>query len=113
MKSLPNLYRRKARIRATIQGTSERPRLSVSVSNRAISCQVIDDGTRTTLAASTSLKLGSSAPLTAQASLVGADIAKQAKAAKITKVVYDRNGRKYHGRVKALAEGARAAGLEF
>jgi large subunit ribosomal protein L18 len=113
MKSLINLTRRKNRIRSRISGSLERPRLSVSISNRALSCQIIDDSTGRTLAAASSLHPQQTGTLTEQAAKVGTDIANKAKTAKITKVAFDRNGRKYHGRIKALADSARAAGLEF
>ncbi len=113
MKSLINLTRRKNRIRSRISGTAERPRLSVSISNRAVSCQIIDDSAGKTLVAASSLHPAQTGTLSDQAAKVGADIANKAKTVKITKVAFDRNGRKYHGRVKALADSARAAGLEF
>jgi large subunit ribosomal protein L18 len=113
MKILANLTRRKQRIRSRISGTAERPRLSVSISNRGVTCQIIDDTSRKTLVSSSSLSLKQGGTLSEQAALVGEDIAKKAKTAKISKVAFDRNGRKYHGRIKALAESARAAGLEF
>ncbi len=105
---------RKNRVRSTVIGTSERPRLSVFVSNMHVHAQVINDATGTTLAASTSVGAKEAAgSLSAKAQWVGKDIATKAKKAKVTKVVFDRNGRKYHGRLKALADAARAAGLEF
>lgn len=112
-KKLFNRILRKRRIRARVNGTAERPRLSVSVSNRHISAQVIDDAAHRTLASSTSVKSAATGNLTAKAEWVGADIAKKAKKAKVTRVVFDRSGRKYHGRVKALADAARKEGLEF
>ena len=105
---------RKARIRSTISGTSERPRLSVSISNMHISAQVIDDSIQKTLAATTTVgQKAASGTMTAKAEWVGTEIAKKAKTAKVTKVVFDRNGKAYHGRIKALADAARAGGLEF
>ena len=109
-----NLARRKHRVRAVVSGTSERPRLSVFISNRHVSAQIIDDESQRTLAAVTTVgqkKL--SGNLTEQATWVGTEIGKKAKAAKIKKVALDRNGRLYHGRIKALADAARAEGLEF
>lgn len=105
---------RKVRIRDRVVGTSERPRLTVTISNLHVSAQIIDDSNSLTLVQSSTIgntKLKGT--LTEKAVVVGEDIAKKAKAAKITKVVFDRNGRIYHGRVKALAEAARAGGLEF
>lgn len=107
------LYRRKNRIRARIQGTADRPRMSVYVSNRYISCQIVDDTAGKTLVASSSQKLGAKGSQIEQAQSVGADIAKLAIKAKVKQVAFDRNGKKYHGRIKALADSARASGLEF
>ena len=106
--------RRHARVRAKISGTAEAPRLCVYRSNKNIEAQVIDDVKGATLVASSSmaLKLENGSNIDA-AKLVGEDIAKKALAKKIKKVVFDRSGYIYHGRVKALAEAAREAGLEF
>ncbi len=106
--------RRHARVRSKISGTPECPRLCVYRSNKNIEAQIIDDDKRVTLVASSSmsLKLENGSNIEA-ASKVGADIAKKALAKKIKKVVFDRSGYVYHGRVKALAEAAREAGLEF
>ncbi len=113
-KKLDNLKLRKKRIRSTVSGTTERPRLSVSISNSNVSAQIIDDTTHKTLVAATTVGQKSTGEtMTAKAEWVGNEIAKKAKAKKIKKIVLDRNGRKYHGRVKALAEAARAGGLEF
>jgi large subunit ribosomal protein L18 len=105
---------RKARIRNRVTGTSERPRLTVTVSNTHVSAQIIDDSKSITLVqASTIGKSSVKGSMTEKATYVGTEIAKKAKSAKITKVVFDRNGKIYHGRVKALADAARAEGLEF
>ena len=106
--------RRHARVRAKISGTTECPRLCVYRSNKNIEAQIIDDDKRVTLVSSSSmsLKLANGGNVEA-AKAVGADIASKAKAKKIKKVVFDRSGYIYHGRVKALAEAAREAGLEF
>ena len=106
--------RRHARVRAKISGTTACPRLCVYRSNKNIEAQIIDDDKRVTLVASSSmnLKLENGSNVEA-ASKVGADIAKKALAKKIKKVVFDRSGYIYHGRIKALAEAAREAGLEF
>lgn len=107
--------RRKFRIRSKISGTAERPRLSVSVSNKHISAQLIDDTTRHTIVAATTIGQTSKAKgtMTEKATLIGETIAKKAKKAGVKKVVFDRNGKMYHGRVKALADAARKEGLEF
>lgn len=105
---------RKARVRSIISGTKERPRLSVTISNKQVSAQIIDDQTgRTLVSASSARKKPEVGTMTQKAEAVGADLAKKAKTAKIKQVVFDRNGRKYHGRVKTLAETARTEGLEF
>ena len=106
--------RRHLRVRKKVSGTAECPRLCVYRSNKNIEAQIIDDVKRVTLVASSSmsLKLENGSNIEA-AKLVGEDIAKKAKAKKITKVVFDRSGYIYHGRVQALAEAAREAGLEF
>ena len=109
-----SLARRKNRIRSVITGTTERPRLSVFVSNKHISAQLIDDTKHHTVAAITTVgQKAATGTMTAKAEWVGTEIAKKAKTAKVTSVVFDRNGRLYHGRVKALADAARAGGLEF
>jgi len=106
--------RRHARVRKTISGTKEVPRLNVFRSNNGIYVQVIDDETGKTLVSSSSveLKIKNGGNIEG-AKLVGADIAKKCKTAKIKKVVFDRGGYLYHGRVAALAEAARENGLEF
>lgn len=105
---------RKNRIRATVIGTSERPRLSVYVSNTNISAQIIDDTAHHTLAAITTVgNKAAVGTMTEKAAWLGAEIAVAAKKVKVVKVVFDRAGKQYHGRVKALAEAAREKGLEF
>ncbi len=108
-----NLKHRKARVRSTISGTADRPRMSVYISNRHVSVQLIDDEAKRTLAATTTVGSKQKATMTELATLAGEEIAKKAKKAKISSVVFDRNGRQYHGRIKALAEAARKNGLEF
>ena len=105
---------RHERVRNKISGTTEVPRLNVFRSNNAIYAQVIDDTTGSTLASSSStvLKLKNGGNLEG-AKEVGKDIAQKCKKAKITKVVFDRGGYLYHGRIQALADAAREAGLEF
>ena len=110
--------RRKLRIRKKISGTTERPRLTVFRSSKHIYAQVIDDTQSISLAAFSSLtkeisKENAEKTKREMAELVGASIAKACLARGITKVVFDRNGYIYHGRVQALADGARKAGLDF
>ncbi len=106
--------KRHERVRKSIFGTSEVPRLSVYRSNSHIFAQIIDDEKQITLVSSSSvaLKLKNGGNQEG-AKEVGKDIAKKAKSAKIKRVVFDRGGNLYHGRVKALADAAREAGLEF
>jgi large subunit ribosomal protein L18 len=101
---------RKNRIRAKIFGTAERPRLTVYCSLTKVSAQLIDDVQSKTLAAAASK---SGKKTVKDAASVGEAIAAAAKKLSITSLVFDRNGRKYHGRVKALAEAVRASGLQF
>lgn len=104
----------KRSIRRNISGTSERPRLSVFRSNRAIYAQLVDDVTGVTLAAASSVNKENAAPSNVETSnQVGRDIAAKALEKGITQVVFDRSGYLYHGKVKSLAEGAREAGLKF
>jgi large subunit ribosomal protein L18 len=107
--------RRHARVRKTLAGTEQRPRLAVFRSNRYIYAQVIDDDAgRTMAAASSQEKELRAKTLTVEtAGEVGRLVAERAKAAGVSSVIFDRGGFKYHGRVKALADGAREAGLEF
>lgn len=109
-----NRAQRKRRIRSVISGTTARPRLSVFVSNLHISAQLIDDTTGTTLAAvSTVGDKTTKGTMSEKAAWVGTEIANKAKTAKVKQVVFDRGGKLYHGRVAALADAARKAGLEF
>jgi large subunit ribosomal protein L18 len=108
------LQRRRARVRSRISGTAVRPRLSVKITNRHITAQLIDDTTSTTLAFATTVKnAAAKGTMTDRSVLIGKEIAEQAKKHKIKAVVFDRNGRLYHGRLHALAEAARNEGLEF
>jgi large subunit ribosomal protein L18 len=106
--------RRRRRVRAKVQGTAERPRISVFRSNRGIFVQLVDDVAGHTLAAVnwTESDLRSLKPME-QARRAGELLAERAKAAGIETAVFDRGGYRYHGRVKALAEGARESGLNF
>ena len=102
---------RHERIRKQIIGTKDIPRLNVYRSNNNIYAQIIDDENGVTLASASSMKMkGNNTEIAAK---VGEAVAKEAKKAKITKVVFDRGGYLYHGRVKALADAARENGLEF
>jgi large subunit ribosomal protein L18 len=106
--------RRRRRVRAKIRGSAERPRISVFRSNRGVSAQVIDDATGRTLAAVnwTEADLRGLKP-TEQARKAGELLAERVKAAGVESVVFDRGGYQFHGRVKALADGAREGGLQF
>ena len=111
---LQNRAVRKARVRAVVSGTNERPRLSVHISNRHITAQVVDDEAgKTLLAVTTANSKLATGNMTSKAEWVGSEIGKKAKTAKIKRVVFDRNGKLYHGRIKALADAARKTGLEF
>jgi large subunit ribosomal protein L18 len=108
--------KRHDRIRLSLAGTSERPRLAVFRSINHIYAQVIDDSTGHTVASASTLEKdlrGSKETKTAEAAIVGRLVAERAKSAGVDKVVFDRAGFKYHGRVKSLAEAAREAGLDF
>ena len=112
------LARRQRRVRGKISGTAERPRLRVTRSNTNIYAQIIDDVAATTLVSASSLDAefkatGKSGGNIDGATEVGKLVAERALAAGIDTIVFDRGGRLYHGRVKALAEGAREAGLKF
>jgi large subunit ribosomal protein L18 len=107
--------RRHVRVRKAVVGTSERPRLSVFRSNRYLYAQVIDDRTGRTLAAASSQEasLRSKTLSVETATEIGKLVAERAKSAGVGAVVFDRGGFTYHGRIKALADAARASGLEF
>lgn len=109
---------RKQRVRSRVSGTEARPRLTVYKSNTHIYGQIIDDINQKTVVSASDIKVKLAkgperAKRVERAGLVGEEIAKLAVAKKIKKVVFDRNGYKFHGRVKALAEGARKGGLDF
>lgn len=112
-KKLLNKRLRAARVRAKISGTAERPRLTVTISNTHVSAQLIDDEKQHTVAAATTVGSKQTGTMTERSAWVGTELAKKAKKAKITAVVFDRNGRKYAGRLAALADAARKEGLEF
>lgn len=118
MAKLTPKERRKFRIRARVAGTQERPRLSVFRSAKHIYAQVINDADQRTIACASTLSPDLKGTLendnkTAAAKKVGALIAKMCIEKQVRKVVFDRNGNLYHGRIKALAEAAREAGLQF
>ena len=105
--------RRAERTRANIEGTAKQPRLSVFRSSKHISAQLIDDTTNKTLLAASDNEIKEKGKKLEQANAVGKLIAKKAQEKKIETVVFDRGSKKFHGRIKALAEGAREAGLKF
>ena len=104
--------RRHARVRKKVSGTEQRPRLAVYRSNRHIYAQLVDDATARTVASASDSGI-TDGDKSARAKQVGKALAERAKAAGVERVVFDRGGRLYHGRVKALAEGAREGGLEI
>lgn len=104
---------RAQRVRAKISGTAVRPRMNVFRSLRALSVQLIDDTTGTTLVSAQLAEISGGTNTVEGATKLGALIAKKALEKKITEVVFDRAGYKYHGKVKAIAESAREAGLKF
>lgn len=118
-KALSQRKRRHVRVRAKVNGTPSRPRLNVFRSNAHMYCQIIDDVQGHTLVAASDLddevlaKAGEGAPKVARAKAVGEVIAERAKAAGVDAVVFDRGGFLYHGRIKAVADGAREGGLKF
>jgi large subunit ribosomal protein L18 len=105
--------RRHRRIRVSLSGTTQRPRLNVFRSLQHIYAQVIDDTTGNTLAAASTLSTDATGSKTERAKAVGKAIAERAKEKGINTVVFDRGGYLYHGRIKALADAAREAGLDF
>ena len=112
------LLRRKRSIRHKVVGTGERPRLTVFISGKHCYAQVIDDHAGRTLAAAgtlgkTGVAEGKTGANVEAAAKVGSAVAEKAKAAGVSRVAFDRNGRQYHGRVKALADAAREGGLDF
>jgi large subunit ribosomal protein L18 len=112
-RKVSNSAQRATRTRATLHGTTERPRLSVHISNKHISAQIINDDDGKTIAAATTVGSKHTGTLTEKATVLGAEIAKKAKANKISRVVFDRGSKQYHGRIKAVADAARENGLEF
>ena len=112
-KKIDMLNRRKFRVRKDMQGTPAKPRLRVTRSTKHIYAQLIDDTTGRTLAAASSVALKIAGGNIEAAKQVGKEIGERAKALEIAQACFDRGGRLYHGRVKALAEAAREAGLKF
>lgn len=112
-KKQANRILRKSRVRATVIGTTERPRLAVRISNLHVSAQIIDDSKHHTLVYVTTVGQKKTGSMTEKAAWVGAEVAKKAKTAKVSKVAFDRGEKQYHGRVKAVADAAREGGLEF
>jgi large subunit ribosomal protein L18 len=106
-------HRRHRRVRKRVIGTPERPRLAVFRSNRHVYAQVIDDVAGKTLAAASTLKDAAGDDPKARAKAVGVALATKAKDAGVTRVAFDRGGFMYHGRIEAVAEGAREGGLDF
>src|SRR5690554_715628 len=114
-KQSKNIQRRKRhfRVRKIVKGTAERPRLSVYRSNKALYVQLIDDVAQTTLLSARSQELGLTSVNIETVKALGKLVGEKAAKAGITSVVFDRSGYLYHGRIKALAEAAREAGLQF
>ena len=116
-KKLDGRHKRQLRVRKKIFGTAERPRMNVFRSAKHIYVQVIDDVSRKTLAAASTitkdLRAGITGKKTVRAATIGTAIAERCKKININSVVFDRAGFRYHGRIKAIAEAARKAGLQF
>jgi large subunit ribosomal protein L18 len=111
---LKNQMQRKGRIRSVVSGTAVRPRLSVFISNQHMTAQLIDDVAAQTLAYVTTVgRKNVTGTMTEKATMLGTEIAAAAKKLHISAVVFDRNGKLYHGRVAAVADAARKSGLEF
>ena len=106
-------FDRAKRTRARLHGTAERPRLTVHISNKHITAQIINDDTGKTLAYATTVGTKLTGSMSEKAAAIGTEIAKLGKKAKVTQVVFDRGSRLYAGRLAALADAARKEGLEF
>jgi large subunit ribosomal protein L18 len=111
--TLLKMNRRRARVRATVSGTSKRPRLSVKITLTHVIAQLVDDTSGRTLAYATTVGANVKGNMTEKATWTGTKIAEVAKSKNIKQVVFDRGGRIYHGRLHALASAARGNGLEF
>jgi len=112
-KKLLNRSLRKNRVRSKVTGTADRPRLTVTISNMHVSAQLVDDVQAVTIASATTVGKKAKGTKTEQCASIGAELAKKAVKNKIKHVVFDRNGRQYASRLKALADAARKEGLEF
>jgi large subunit ribosomal protein L18 len=112
-KKLLNKSLRKGRVRAKVSGDAKRPRLTITISNKHVSAQLIDDTAAKTLASSTTVGSKQTGSLSELAAFVGTDIAKKAAKAGVKKATLDRNGRQYATRLAALADAARKEGLEI
>lgn len=108
-----NQIRRSNRVRKTLAGNTELLRLSVFISNKNITAQIIDDAAGKTLVSASTVKQKTSGNMTEKSKAIGVEIAKKAKAKKLSKVKLDRGTKLYHGRIKAFADAAREGGLEF
>lgn len=113
MQTLTPLARRRARVRAKISGTPDRPRLSVKITNKNVTAQLIDDVAGQTLAYATTVGNQAQGTMSERAAGIGRAIAEAAKKKNIKQAAFDRNGRVYQGRLNALATAAREGGLEF
>ncbi len=103
---------RKNRVRSKISGTAKRPRLTVTITNLHVNAQLVDDVSAKTMLAASTVGTKASGTLTQKAALIGQEIGQKAKKAKFNAVVFDRNGRRYAGRLKALADAVRKEGIE-
>jgi large subunit ribosomal protein L18 len=112
-KKLLNRSLRKNRVRSKITGTVERPRLTVTISNMHVSAQLIDDVNAVTVVSATTVGKKATGTMTEKSAAIGTEVAKKAVKNNIKHVVFDRNGRQYASRLKALADAARKEGLEF
>lgn len=114
-KKQQNLLQRKRKIRKSITGTADRPRLCVTISNKHVSAQLVDDVAQHTILSVTTIGRDKkfSGTMTEKAALIGSEVGKKATKKQVKQVVFDRSGRLYHGRVKAVADAARKEGLEF
>jgi large subunit ribosomal protein L18 len=108
-----NAFRRAHRVKKVVRGTPDRPRLTVTISNRHISAQVIDDIKQQTIVSATTIGQKNDGTMTERAEWLGKEIVKKAKAKKVKRVAFDRGSRLYHGRIKAVADAARKEGLEL